>query len=105
MSRENSAGIHKARQRKSEKQAEIPKLCLHGKAAAQKTLASANQKDKPLAFCNWNFRGLLDSKQNPQVHFCRLGDFGPSVIIGFQKTQIYQRFAGVSSSYSKYAKK
>lgn len=32
----------------------------------------------PLAFCNWNFRGLLDSKQNPQVHFCRLGDFGPS---------------------------
>lgn len=26
----------------------IPKLCLHGKAAAQKTLASANQKDKLL---------------------------------------------------------
>ena len=31
--------------------------------------------------------------------------YGPSVIMGFQKTQIYQRFAGVSSSYSKYAKK
>ena len=47
-----------------------------------------------MAFCNWNFRVSLDSKQNPQVHFRRLGDFGRSVIIGFQKTQIYQWFAG-----------
>lgn len=78
MSREILAGIHKARQRKSEKQAEISELSLHEKAAAQKTLASANRKDMPLAFCNRNFRVLLDSKQNPQVHFRRLGDFGPS---------------------------
>lgn len=32
MSRENSAGIHKARQRKSEKQAEIPKRTKTGRS-------------------------------------------------------------------------
>ena len=58
MSREILAGIHRAGQRKSEKQAEIPKLCLHGKAAAQKTLAAANQKDKPLVCRNCNFSSL-----------------------------------------------
>lgn len=62
MSREILAGIHKAGQQKSEKQAEIPKLCLHEKAAAQKTLASANQKDKPLACRNCNFLSLTGFK-------------------------------------------
>ena len=32
--------------------------------------------------------------QKEEAHVCVPLLFGPSVIIGFQKTQIYQRFAG-----------